>query len=507
MALKLNPTSAPAYQEFAQVMIDCLRVQGVPGLLTFVADCERAIDDWKLAQAKPTVTFEQRYCELCGDRQHHTPSGWVCRSGHGGADHMESTPMAKPAEFALTSDQTKAWDLLRAWVATDAPFFVLKGFAGTGKSFMMKKLLELNLNLYFSAPTNKATAVLEAFIGEACKTTYSLLGLRMEAEDDKLVLKVKSLPKDMGVNPILVIDEAGMIPKVVADIIKMVCKSKGWRAILVGDPAQLNPIGEERSEVWDFAPKKWRVLLREVKRFDNQLLKLSIAIRDRMKNEEYESPIVDDHDADGGIHVLPSRRSMLGLIGKLTLEDWDSHKVVCWRNRTVDQYNKYIRNGLGFSKQYEIGERILLASPLVSGQSILAHTDEEFTVISVEDRNFSYPEGTLACHSLALKDFEYRFYVPKDEGELQRLLNMRVSQIHAASGYEKKKMWGDFWDLKNTFQSIRYGYALTCHRLQGSTVTNIFVDQSDILANPNALESFRCLYVAATRPQKHLFTY
>jgi len=414
----------------------------------------------------------------------------------------------KPVVEELTTDQANAWANILRWLETSQPFFVLKGFAGTGKSFLMKKLTGLpKRNFYFSAPTNKATAVLAKFVGEDCKTTYGLLGLRMEAEDDKLVLKVKDLPNNLGSNPILVIDEAGMIPKVLAELIKDICLKKGWRAIFVGDPAQLNPVGEESSIVWTFAPKEWRSFLREVKRFDNQLLKLSIDIRECLKTKNYESPIENNNDENGGVFVLASRKEMLKHLAKLELEEWGDQKVICWRNKTVDLYNEYIRKNLGLEGKYAVGERVLLASPLVSGQTILAHTDEEFKIAHIEDRIFNFPEGSIETYALSLVNFQPRFYVPKDEGQFSRFLNMRASAASKAPAHQRRNLWKSFWEIKNTFQSVRYSYALTSHRIQGSTVKNVYVDQADILANRNEKEAFRCLYVAATRPQVSLFTY
>jgi ATP-dependent exoDNAse (exonuclease V) alpha subunit len=53
---------------------------------------------------------------------------------------------------------------------------------------------------------------------------------------------------------------------------------------------------------------------------------------------------------------------------------------------------------------------------------------------------------------------------------------------------------------------VRYGYALTAHRAQGSTYETVFIDQEDILSNPTKAEGGRCFYVAATRASKRIYT-
>jgi len=90
-------------------------------------------------------------------------------------------------------------------------------------------------------------------------------------------------------------------------------------------------------------------------------------------------------------------------------------------------------------------------------------------------------------------------YIPVDEGKLSLLLNSRAALASTLTGKARKKAWSSFWELKNTFQSVRYAYALTAHRAQGSTYDNVFVDMADITANKDKREAYRALYVACTR--------
>ena len=93
--------------------------------------------------------------------------------------------------------------------------------------------------------------------------------------------------------------------------------------------------------------------------------------------------------------------------------------------------------------------------------------------------------------------------VPTRQGQpvLDRLLS---DEAQAARKLVKKKVraqeaWQDFWRIKNSFHRTRYGFALTSHRVQGSTYGSVFVDTRDILSNPDSAEAFRSLYVASTR--------
>jgi exodeoxyribonuclease-5 len=460
---------------------------------------EFLLNDVKNFIESKSIPYTSMRCSVCSKPVFHTPSGFVCTNGHGGIE--EEVPAE---DLTLTNDQQNAWDKIQNWVKGDHGIFVLRGFAGTGKSFLMKMLLNLPHNFIFSAPTNKASHVLADFIGQQCKTTYSVLGLKMTAEDDQMVLKASDELPDLGNNPILVIDEAGMIPAFMTKLLTDAVANKGWRIIFVGDPAQLNPVGEERSQVWGLAHPEHRAMLKEVKRFDNQLLKLATKIRNLVKEPEGKLVIKPDNDKDEGIFVASSYEFEMGIKKN---KDWGNTKIVVWRNKTANYYNKMVRKSLGYVNDYHVGERILLAGPIISDGTILGYTDEELTIVGLDERIFSYPEGAIDAHVMTVADRPFSLYIPKDPSQLATILSARASYASTQVGKARKNAWNSFWDLKGTFQSIRYGYAMTAHRLQGSTYENVYVDKADILANRNKRESYRCLYVAATRPTKKFITY
>lgn len=415
------------------------------------------------------------------------------------SEHAPPQP-AEERALVLNTDQVTALEKIKAWLASDDPYFALRGFAGTGKSTLMRELLSLPHNFYFSAPTNKATKVLSEFLGVKCKTTYSLLGLRMVAEEDKRVLSATEVP-DLGVNPILVIDEAGMLQRNVVNLLVEL----GYRVLFVGDPAQLNPIGEIISTAWRLAGRN-RITLRKVERFDNALLHLSTALRDCLKDKVWKSPIVNTNDGKEGVFVLP-RLEFERALTKLSLSDWDTTKVCCWRNRTVEGYNNVIREALGFTDDYCVGDRILLASPLAVNGNIIAYTDEEFVIKGIGRRVFNFDTFTIDTYVFDVGR-EFMLHVPTDPNayakHASRLASVASKEKNSAA---RKVAWKEYWSFVETFSQVRYGYALTAHRLQGTTVKDIYVDQADILANPNKPEAFRCLYVAATRPKLTLTTF
>ncbi len=412
--------------------------------------------------------------------------------------------LTKPAPVSakprLNEDQQKAWTALTAWLAGNDRFFALKGVAGSGKSFLMQHVAELPYNFHFCAPTNKAASVLADFLGTDVKTVYSLLGLRMTPNEDTLCLTAGK-PPELGHNPIIVVDEAGMVPKVVTDILE----ASSYRVLLVGDPAQLRPVGESRSPAWAMAGAN-RVLMTKVERFDNQLLSLSVSIRDRLKQKDFRTPIKNNNDGYQGVFVK-TKNEMIRAIKSLPRSAWSTTKIACWRNTTVATYNNMVRENLGFKNQYEVGEIVLLGSPVKELGIIKGYVDEELEIAQIVERQFTFCDGVIDGYVMAVTGKPYSLNVPKDVGRLKALLDIRAGKASTLKGVARKKAWDAFWELRDTFHEIRYGYAMTVHRLQGTTLNHIFVDQADVLANPDKAEAFRCLYVAATRPKVSLTTY
>lgn len=445
-------------------------------------------------------------CRECGKPVYDTPSGMVCEDGHGG-DVLEvpaNTVNQPPPD--LTADQQSAWEKLQRWLLTDSTVFLLRGYAGTGKSFLMNLLTKLPYNFVFSAPTNKASAVLSAFIDLPVKTTYSVLGLRMTAEEDQLVLtQVDELP-NIGNNPILVIDEAGMVPKFMVRLLRSACAEKGWRIIYVGDPAQHTPVGESRSPCWsETRDPDCRALLREVRRFDNQLLKMSIGLRASVIDPTIPIKIEDDNKDGEGVFVM-SERDWSREVKQLTIKDWRTAKIAAWRNKTCDTHNRMVRKALGFTKPFEVGELVLLAAPLFQDGEIVGHTDEEIEVRGITERTFSFPEGEMDAWVFATNR-GFSLNVPKHDSDLTNLLNIRAGKASKARGADAKALWSKFWEVKYLFVPVRYGYALTSHRLQGTTLEGVYADMQDVMANRDARPRARTAYVLGTRATKFLKTF
>jgi exodeoxyribonuclease-5 len=383
-------------------------------------------------------------------------------------------------------------------------YFIADGLINHN-TFLMQLMSELKLRMYFSAPTNKAAKVLGVSVKSVAKTIYSLLGLRMEQVEDKLVLSEGRDHPYFPAGAIIVIDEASMLNEQLCTILKKVQLKHRIKILVVGDPIQIPPVGEAKTLAWKFTQdQECRAVLKEQMRFDNQILALSTRLRECIKNKDWTSPIRSDHSESEGVWKYRTEeqfeRSILKVIN--TSEDCLQNKVMAWRNKTVNYYNKLIRRHLGFKGDYCVGDIILLAEPIEDDDgNLIAHTDDEFTITGIDHSEITVDQENVPVWVLQVQgDKSYILNVPEDPDTLARILSQKAMFAKKQKDQFRAAAWKNFWKTKKTFNAVRYGYALTAHRGQGSTYTNVWVDQLDILSNPNKREAFSCLYVACTRP-------
>lgn len=438
-------------------------------------------------------------------------------------DQQEPAPQTvAPAGVKLSADQEKAWVKIQRWVRTDytdQPTFLLRGYAGTGKSFLLKMMKELpGVQVYYTAPTNKAAKVLGRFVGEKGTTTYSRLGLRLQQDENDenapMTLVPAKDPPYLPIGSILVVDECGMINDQLLEAILAAQERCGLKVMFVGDPAQLPPVNEDESGAWHVTTDpKCRAILKQVMRYDSALLTLATALRSCIKAEDWATPLVEDINADGtGVHKFATERAFKTALFKQVKDvDWSETKVLAWRNKTVEYYNEEIRKRLGHTDAFNTGDHILLAAPILEDGAVTRHTDEEFVIQTVREADFTVQHMSIPVWELECVDEDgspQLLRVASDTNRLSAALSYFAQRAKATSNpMAKRDAWRFFWDLKARFHRVRFGYALTSHRAQGSTYTNVWVDQADVLANRDKAVAFSCLYVDATRPTTNLYSF
>jgi len=411
----------------------------------------------------------------------------------------------------LNPEQQAALTALLDFIADpDEFFFVLSGFAGTGKTFLMQEVVarcaRSQARFAFTAPTNKAAKVLRAITGTAC-TIFSLLGLRIEKNGELKELVGGEAPEDLSSLDVIFLDEASMVNKRLFALLQEIVKFHKVKIIFLGDSAQLPPVGEATSPVWQLESK---AVLTQIMRYDNQILKLVTAIRNVIPSFAPSIVIKSDNANGEGVWKMPKagfKECIYQEAMKGTFADGSKGKVIAWRNVRVDEYNDLIRRAIfgatAIPGNFLIGDRIIATAPCKRGEDSLLNTDDEAIVESV----------IATTHPWHPKYHAFELKCRREDGMTIRLMVMHPRSAsefsmdcealaHAARG--NSKLWKKFWELKDIFHEVKYGYAITAHRAQGSTYETVFVDYQDILLNRNRTEAFQCLYVACSRTTTRL---
>lgn len=414
----------------------------------------------------------------------------------------------------LTDEQKAALTTIEDWLADKdgGSFFVLKGGAGTGKTFCIRQLIAKHKGrIVFTAPTNKAVKVLRDSLTTddykpECMTTFSLLGLTMSANGEVKELSAREDPIDLSHYRIVVVDEGSMVSKILMKHIEVNAGQYKLRVIFMGDNAQLPPVKEDESPIWKIAKQ---VELKTVMRHDNQVLNLVTSIRSKVFQLAPKLVMEADNDGDQGVfrNQVGWKERILDYADSGSFLIAGDTKAIAWRNVTVDSLNKLIRSRLfpGAVAPWVEGDRVTFLAPAKDLEDEpMATTDDEGTVDQVTvEMHPLYPEFKVYRLSITLDNNKLAVALVLHPEETMRFA--REVEDLATRAKAMRKEWRKYWDFKEAFHSVRHGYAITAHRAQGSTYNNVFVDWRDILINQNRRESLQCLYVACSRPKYRLF--
>lgn len=415
----------------------------------------------------------------------------------------------------LTLEQGTAIEAMQAFLADPVQsFFLLAGSAGTGKTYCIKHLVDVvRGRLIFTAPTNKATRVLRETLTSdnykpECRTIFSLLGLRLEANGMVKELTEPEDPVDLTKYRAVVVDEASMINSNLWKYIEDTAESQGVKFIFMGDPAQLPPVGELHSSVWNKCNTVAE--LKRVMRHDNAILTLATNLRSQVNSPvpqfKRKTEVVEGEGVWDCTQAL-FEQLMMELAERGAFSRPNGAKAIAWRNATVEALNRKIRSKI-FCEPQQLWlpeDRIILMEPAkgLDGKPI-AVTDDEGTVTKVEE-GWHPDYGSFKIWRLAVTTDDNKTVHLTVLHEASEKLFTEQAERLAAEARSNPRRWKYFWEFKEAFHRIRHSYAITAHRAQGSTYDTVFADWRDILQNRNRREAFQCLYVACTRPKKRLY--
>ncbi len=450
--------------------------------------------------------------------------------------------------LVLTRDQEKSLELFGEWLKTPYSFnpFVMKGFAGSGKTYLSMKLLkkvdDLGLCWTVAAPTHKAVGVLRKGLeSESIKPTWfpstihRLLRLKlMRQADVEICEKTDQTDSSLENLGLVLIDEASMIDSKLLEITLECARCNSTRLVFVGDPAQLPPVGESSSSVF-LMKRAVKSELKEVVRHQGPVLKLAKVIRDGQMpcNQPPILPIINTKKGKVGIldrdSWLEKAKSELRLSS--LEDDYDRTRILCYTNRIVDNLVPHARRAIHgeMADQYQVlpGEVLISRKAVMQNASlnenelgeepdILISSNREMVVDDVTPNSFDLAslethhdfenalpviETQIAKVNCDQKEFSLRLMPQigsKSRVALDSALKKLSNQAKERGKNNSGSIWKLFFFIRDSFASLGPASVLTIHRSQGSTFGDVFIT-SDVFWPKDLEFRRRLVYVAVSR--------
>lgn len=459
----------------------------------------------------------------------------------------------------LTFHQHQILRQIEVFMESDASVFILRGYAGTGKTTMVKHIVDYisqSRLVALMAPTGRAARVLSEKTGYDANTIHkTIYGTgSLVSKEVKNVAEAEfklCFPINMTDGKIVaVVDEASMLcsrtveqemfqfgtDNLMNDLLTFVRPSYGGKVIFVGDPAQLPPIGESDSQALNetfFVEKGLKVMtgtLTEVLRQtgDSVILKNAMKIRELL-NTEIRNRLVFE-EKEGDVESIAD--------GELLNKYFDERKrggekdnvVICFSNQSAYQYNKAIReklyaeenpelkvgdvlmvvhnnyrldkmNGEFVSVSY-VGEKVKQTAPVYvqkGGIRQLSNITLTFQHVQVSDLK-NDPMDCMLLLDL-LNDGSPSLGIDRQKA---LYINFCMRHPHLKIG---SKEFSDalLADMYCNCLKAKYGYAVTGHKCQGGEWKKVFVDYSGRTGLSN--DCLRWAYTATTRARETLYIF
>lgn len=424
--------------------------------------------------------------------------------------------------------------------------FLLKGYAGTGKTSLLSALVRaaplLKKETMLLAPTGRAAKVLSSYSGKQAFTIHKKI-YQARSQRDGSISFIRST--NFHKNTFFIVDEASMIQgaghgtgnylfsdaDLLTDLIEFVRSGNNCRLILIGDIAQLPPVGIAISPAMDanYLRESYHLHIRmlelkEVMRqsLDSGILANATLLREKLMNNNFEQPLMQIA-GQKDIQVIEPAMLEDALNDAFGCTDNSGAVLITSSNKRANIYNREIRRRILYrDEEISAGDRLMVVKnnyfwlPADSSAGFIANGD------IIEVRKVRKSIG-LYGFSFVTADVCMVDYPDQPEIEVHLLINTLTSESPALMQSEQQHLFDevmkDYEELSNRRQRIekvknnpwfnalqvKYAYALTCHKTQGGQWDTVFVEQPWLKDNKIDPEYLRWLYTAITRATSRVY--
>ena len=425
--------------------------------------------------------------------------------------------------------------------------FVLRGYAGTGKTSLVAALVKtwtaMQQRVVLLAPTGRAAKVMTGYSGIPAYTIHKFIYRRRSFGDDEHFTAMPNLLP----NTLFIVDEASMIQnygsgvqlfgegQLLDDLLRYVYTGRNCRLILVGDEAQLPPVGETESPALSTELLEgcglmvMEYTLRQVVRQaqESGILWNATALRQMLtEGEVYNFPRLrtrgfSDIKTVSGEELLESLEDSYSEVGL------DETIVVTRSNKRAGLFNQGIRARiLDMDEELCYGDRVMIIKNNYLWMP-QPSVEEEHSSDFIANGDMAVVRrygGEREVYGLRFVDaiIELTDY-DHLEVEATVMLDTLQSESPALSAEQQKKLWNDVWedyadipgkkermkkmkeDIHLNALQIKYAYAVTCHKAQGGGWAHVYIDQGYVTEEMLSEDYFRWLYTALTRATEKVY--
>jgi exodeoxyribonuclease V len=419
--------------------------------------------------------------------------------------------------------------------------FILKGFAGTGKTTVLGALVRafdsFKGKTVLLAPTGRAAKVLSTRANKTASTIHRKIYQTQKVNGSLQV----GLAPNLHTNTLFVIDEASMISdysmnadgsnarNLLEDVMEYVFMGEGCKLIFLGDIGQLPPVGSDESPALDIKYMKYHYpqcyissfQLTEVIRqaSDSDILYNATKLRNELGGSYPKLKLNGRSDLVRvqGMELMETIEQSYDSVGK------ENTIIITRSNKQANQYNQQVRN------------RILWMEEEVSSGELMMVVANNYFWLGEENRSIGFiANGEMIRVKRVLKAEEiygFRFLNVSiqltDHEDIEPIdvlivLETLTSETPNLSRQRQKELFfeieKDFEYIHNKKQryqkimespyfnalQVKYGYAITCHKSQGGQWAHVFLDQGYLTEEMIDKSFLRWLYTGVTRASEQL---
>lgn len=421
--------------------------------------------------------------------------------------------------------------------------FVLRGYAGTGKTSLVGALVkamdQLQQKSVLLAPTGRAAKVFSAYAGHPAFTIHKKIYRQQSFSNEVSNFSVND---NLYAHTLFIVDEASMISneglsgsvfgtgRLLDDLIQFVYSGTGCRLLLMGDTAQLPPVGEVQSPaLFTDALKGYglnviEVDLTEVVRQvqDSGILWNATRLRQLITEEQCSSLPRIKVTGFADVKVVPGDELIDTLNSCYGRDGMDETIVVCRSNKRANIYNKGIRAQiLDREDELNTGDMLMVAKNnyfwtekykemdfIANGEVAIVRRvrrTREMYGFRFAEVLLSFPDlGDFELEANLLLDTLHTDAPALPKAENDRLF-YSVLEDYADITVKRERMKKMKADPYYNALQVKYAYAVTCHKAQGGQWQNVFLDQGYMSDEYLTPDYFRWLYTAFTRATKTIY--